>query len=62
MRHLVDFQRVEKGVKVDRTHREKGASMYDFRTQGGRGSPKSRQKEQDAMILYVTGGGRGPKS
>ena len=28
----------------------KGASIYDVRTRGGRGSPKSRKKEQHQLI------------
>ena len=39
---------------------DKGASIYDVRS--GRGSPKSRRKEQNQLISVCDKGGRGKKN
>ena len=40
------------------TYVPNAASIYDVRTRGGRGSPKSRPKEQ-LQLICDSGGGRG---
>ena len=49
-------------MEEERQRRGNGGFIYDVRTRGGRGSPESRQKEQNQLISVRDKEGKGQKS